>query len=97
MVSIKDYIKQVLADINEAKKEETSIAGIRGVVEFDIATIANESGKAGMKVAVWGIGGEFGGKLATEVASRVKFSIQTKGAISPGAIYQKGNVKYKSF
>lgn len=84
MVTIKDFIKQVLADIREVKDEEVSFSGIRGVVDFDIATVAYETGGAGVKVGVWGIGGEVGGKLSNEVTSRVKFSVQTKGAISPG-------------
>lgn len=87
MVTIKDFIKQVLVDIREAKGEETSFEGIRGVIDFDVATVANETGGAGVKVGVWGIGGEVGGKLSNEVTSRVKFSVQTKGAISPGSSY----------
>lgn len=87
MVTIKDFIKQVLEDIGEAKREEESFAGIRGVVDFDIATVANETGGAGLKVGVWGLGGEMGGKISNEVTSRVKFSVQTKGAISPGSSY----------
>ena len=79
MVTIKDYVKQVLSDIREAKKEEESFEGVRGVIDFDIATVANESGGAGLKVGVWGIGGEMGGKLSKEVTSKVKFSVQTKG------------------
>lgn len=83
MLSVKDYIKQVLSDINEVKKEEGSFSNIRGVIDFDIATIANESGGAGFKVGVWGIGGAVGGKLENGVTSRVKFSVQTKGATIP--------------
>lgn len=50
-----------------------------------------------MKISVWGIGGELGGKLSNEVTSRVKFSIQTKGAISPSGIYSPAKVKVKEF
>ncbi len=84
MISIKDYVKQVLHDIREVQEEEEKyVAGIRGVIDFDIATIANESGGAGLKVGVLGLGGEMGGKINNEITSRVKFSIQTRGAIAP--------------
>jgi|SRR3989344_6058350 len=92
MITVKEYIKQALRDIREAREEEKSFEGIRGTIEFDIATVANEEGGAGMKVGVWGIGGKFGGKLSNGVTSRVKFSVQTKGAISPGSSFNKGEV-----
>jgi hypothetical protein len=89
MISLKDFIKQSIKDISEAKNEEASIAGIRGVVDFDVATTAVQEGKTGVKVSVLGIGGELGGKLNNQTVSRIQFSIQTKGAISPGEPYKK--------
>lgn len=92
MISLKDFIKQSVKDITEAKSEEGSIEGIRGVIDFDVATTATEEGKTGIKVSVWGIGGgELGGKLNNQVVSRLQFSIQTKGAISPSDSYRKGS------
>lgn len=83
MLSVKDYVAQVLSDIREATKKEKSFSNMRGTIDFDIATVANESGGAGLKVGVVGIGGEIGGKLENQVTSRVKFSVQTKGAAIP--------------
>lgn len=96
MVTLKEFIKQTLRDIREAKTEEQSFEGVRGTLEFDVATVALESGGAGMKVGVMGIGGEFGGNLTNQVASRIKFSIQTKGAISPSHPYSLAKVKIKN-
>lgn len=93
MITIKDYLKQVLSDISAVKAEEESMVGVRGVVEFDIATVAVEEAGGGVKVSVWGIGGgELGGKATNEVTSRVKFAIQTKGAIDPGSSFRRGEV-----
>jgi len=92
MITIKEYLKQVLSDIRELKDEEVSVMGVRGVIEFDIATVATEELNGKIKVGVWGIGGDFGGKGSNEVSSRVKFSIQTKGAIDPGSSFNKGYV-----
>ncbi len=83
MLSVKDYIKSVLKDIREAQTEEASFLGVRGVVDFDIATVASDNSKAGIKVGVWSIGGEVGANSNNQVTSRVKFSVQTRGAIAP--------------
>ena len=92
MISLKDFIKQSIKDISDAKSEETSIQGVRGVINFDVATTAVQEGKTGVKVSVWGIGGgELGGKLNNQTVSRIQFSIQTKGAISPSESYKKGS------
>ncbi|MEK7536351.1 MAG: hypothetical protein AAB559_01035 [Patescibacteria group bacterium] len=91
MITLKDFIKQSVKDISESKSEEPSIEGVRGVVDFDVATTAVQEGKTGVKISVWGIGGgELGGKLNNQVVSRIQFSIQTKGAIGPGESYRKG-------
>jgi hypothetical protein len=90
MLSVKDFVKQVVQDIETAKKEEESILGVRGVIDFDIATVADETGVAGIKVAVFGFGGDFGGQLSNQITSRVQFSIQTRGAISPGGVNWEG-------
>lgn len=92
-MTVKKYIKETLKDIREAKEEENFFLGIRGVIEFDIATIAVKSGKAGMKIGVWALGGEFGGNLSNQITSRIKFSIQTRGAIAPGEGYRSGSGK----
>lgn len=57
MISLKNFIKQTVKDISDAKKEETTITGVRGVVNFDVATTAVQEGKTGVNVSVWGIGG----------------------------------------
>jgi len=93
MVTLKEYIKQTLKDIREAKEEEKSFDGIRGVIDFDVATVAVDSGGAGMKIGVLGFGGEFSGKLSNQVSSRIRFSVQTKGAIDPGFAYRSGSGK----
>ena len=97
MISLKDFIKQSIKDISEAKSEENSIEGIRGVVDFDVATTAVQEGKTGVKVSVLGIGGELGGKLNNQTVSRIQFSIQTKGAISPSESYRKGSGQAVSY
>ena len=91
MISLKDFIKQTIKDISIAKDEETTIAGVRGVVNFDVATTAVQEGKTGVKVSVLGIGGGLGGKINNQTISRIQFSIQTKGAISPSEYYKKGS------
>lgn len=90
MVTLKEYIKQTLKDIREARDEEKSFDQIRGTVDFDVATLAVKTGGAGMEIGVLGIGGEFGGKLSNQVTSRIRFSVQTKGAIHPASTYQPG-------
>lgn len=84
MMTIKEYIKQVLSDIREAKNDESSFVDIRGVIDFDIATAIYETGTAKAQVGIMGFGGKVGGEIKSEATSRVRFSIQTKGAISPG-------------
>lgn len=93
MISVEDYIREVISNIDSASNKEKSIIGIRGVIDFDIATIADQKGKAGFKVSVVGFGGELGGELANQSVSRVRFSIQTKGAINPA----RGDISHDSF
>lgn len=83
-MDLKDFIEISLNGIENAKNDTASFHGVRGVIDFDVAVVASEEGGAKAGVKVMGIGGSFGGKLGNQTTSRIKFSVQTKGAIAPG-------------
>lgn len=84
-MNLKDFIQQTLNDIEQAKDNTKSFEQVRGVIDFDVAVVANENGGAKASISVFGIGsGEFGGQLDNTITSRIRFKVQTKGAISPG-------------
>ena len=83
-MNLKKFINETINNIDGAVKENPSILGVRGVVHFDVAVIANESAEAGGGIQVIGIG-KAGARInnAQQTTTRLQFDIQTKGAISP--------------
>ncbi|MDO8487760.1 MAG: hypothetical protein Q7S31_00400 [bacterium] len=84
-MNLKDFTKKTIEDLSQALEESPAVAGIRGVIDFDVAIVANESAGVGGGISVLGIGNA-GGKVdfSNQTTSRVRFSVQTKKAISPG-------------
>ena len=78
-----DHISPRIQDNEADYKGHSIVSPMRGplltIVDFDVAVTASESGgaDAGIRVAVWGVGGGVEGSRASEniAVNRIKFSV----------------------
>ena len=83
-MKLKQFIIEATKDIDDAITESSSILGVRGIVHFDVAVIANES--AGVEGGVQVIGlakGSAHADMVNQTTTRLQFDIQTRKAINP--------------
>jgi hypothetical protein len=96
-IFVSSTLKAIASGVADAQKTQISSAHNTGTfgfsspkdIEFDVAVSAKQTGTggAGLKVAVFGIGANAGGQLASENAtiSRIRFSIPTNFKEHPKA------------